>query len=544
MKKWKWSGKATGLALLALTLVIVAGCQALGGVDFNQMLKQSIKVSTMEGKQNIEFKLLLADGALDGADEDETELLKWISQINLQLDDIKISDNGRMSAEGKLILNSKSIGFSLKADEKLVELDLEGAKQPFVIHLDGELLSEFTGTELDSQVSGTPADKEALAETGKQIIDIFSGYAIDNLPNPSSLTVDPGQEQVNGETVSGMRVHAELNGKELWSWAKSYVDALLNDEEGLNTMITGVLDTLAEQTDLLGSQAGESIFGSLPEEDEKTTAVEEASAGILELLTELKDEMDQADPEMLAEILSEETYIKTDLFVDTELDIRKSTVEASIVPHFSNPAAADTQNNEELAGVEDELADSPLKGIWIKMSGETWNVNGTVTPAAPVDSDTAISEMDLGNMEGYQLLRQFDNKSVMYDLLRNSAHITRQTVEFNPDYSDNLAIRTPAGVTIIPLRDTASELGATLTKDAATGKITVYDDATQTTVILKVGSNQAVVNGKTLKWAFPATVIQGVTYVSARDLVKALGGELSWQSWYEDNDMLVINREP
>ncbi|WP_188993311.1 copper amine oxidase N-terminal domain-containing protein [Paenibacillus nasutitermitis] len=543
MKKWKRSGKAIGLTLLALTLMIVAGCQALGGVDFNEMLKQSVKVSSMESKQNIEFKLLLADGALDGEDEELTTLVKWISQINLELDDIKMSEGGNISLNGKLILNGKSIGFSLKANDKLLELNLEGVKKPVVIRLDDELLGGLYADDLYPGNDGTAEDKEAMTKTAKQIVDIVSGYAINNLPNPSKLTVEAGQEPVNGESVAGMRIHAELNGPELWDWAGKYVDALLNDKEGLNAMIAALFDALEEQTDLVGSVAGESIFGTLPKEDEKQAAVEEASESIASFLTEMREGMNESDPQSVNEILNEKTYIKIDLFVDSKLDIRKSTVEASIVPQFDDSAAAAAET-DELTSMGDELSDSPFEGIWIKLSGETWNVNGAVTPEVPVDSPKALHETDLDAMEGYQLLRQLESNSTLYGLLRNDLEINKQSVQFNADYSSNPVIRTPAGVTIIPLRETVEQLGATLTKDAATGKITIYDDATYTTLVLKAGSNQAVVNGKTLKWAFPTTVVQGVTYVSARDLVKALGGELEWQDWYETNDTLVINRQP
>jgi hypothetical protein len=39
-------------------------------------------------------------------------------------------------------------------------------------------------------------------------------------------------------------------------------------------------------------------------------------------------------------------------------------------------------------------------------------------------------------------------------------------------------------------------------------------------------------------------LVQGVTYVPARDLVKALGGKVYWKSFEEDGPVLVIEREP
>jgi hypothetical protein len=507
-------------------LVVVAGCQAVQGVDFNKMLKQSIQVSSFEGKETVEFKLLLADDALEDMPAEEAELMQLFSQIKLQLDSIKLSDSAHMSLAGKLELGDKSIGFSMKMNEELVEIAIEGAKKPIVLHLNEGMFAE-------DQPSAEEAPGQAsAAEAGKQIVDIVSGYAINNLPNPTNLSVAAGAETVNGETVNGMHIKTELNGKEIWKWIGTYVDALINDKEGLKAMLSALLDALESQSGALQSAAGESIFGSLPEADEKADAVQKAADNVIEMLTQFKDEMKQAekdDPESINQVFNEQTYIKADMFIDNKLDIRKSTIEAAVKPESD-------ENGEDFAGM-------PIEGIWIKISGESWNVNGTVTPDAPVQSDNSLDAQELLMMEGYQIVRQFNSDSVIYGLLRNQLHITKQTVMLHPEYGSSRPIKTPAGITLIPLRDTASQLGATLTKDRAAGTINVYDEATNTKIKLKVGSNQVSINGKKVKWAFPTTQVKGVTYVPARDFTKALGGTVSWEDQYGDQ-MLVIVREP
>ena len=93
MKTWRWSKKAVSLLLLAIMLIVVAGCQAMGGVDFNQMLKQAVKVTSFEGNETFEFKLLLKDDALKDIPAEEAELLDLVSNIKLQLNDMKVSDD-------------------------------------------------------------------------------------------------------------------------------------------------------------------------------------------------------------------------------------------------------------------------------------------------------------------------------------------------------------------------------------------------------------------------------------------------------------------
>ena len=555
MKTWRWSKKAVSLLLLAIMLIVMAGCQAMGGVDFNQMLKQAVKVTSFEGNETFEFKLLLKEDALKDIPAEEAELLDLVSNIKLQLNDMKVSDAGQMSMNGKLDLGTKSIGFSLKMNDELAVVELDGAKSPFVLHLkDMEQAASSETNPGDESAAQTPSD-ESIVEAGHQIADTVGGYVIHNLPNPTHLSVDPGQITVGSETVNGMHIQAEMNGKEIWSWSKSFIDALIADKEGLKSMLSGLFDIAQSHSDLAESSGGESIFGSLPEEDEKADSINEATDKFIDMLTDLKEQMTKAekeDPASINLIFNEQTYVKEDMFVDSKLDIRKSTIEAMIKPQFeaaeeaaNNENADDMESDEEEDyGYADMVEESPIEGIWLKMTTEMSNVNGAVTPEAPVEAQNAIDAETLFEMEGYQQLRQFDNDSVVYGLLRNQAHITRQTVTYYSDEDESDIIHTPSGVTLVPLRQTAERFGAVLTRVPKSGTINVYDDATATTVSLKVNNKVAVINGKTVKWAFPTTVVHGVTYVPVRDFAKAFGGTVSWEKLWGGSSMLSITREP
>ncbi|MBO7745186.1 copper amine oxidase N-terminal domain-containing protein [Paenibacillus sp. MWE-103] len=525
MKSWILRKKALGLLLLSLVVLVVAGCQAVGGVDLNAMLKQAVKVTAYEGNESVEFKLLMKDGAADMLAGEEAELLKLVSDVKLTLTDVKTSEKDGMSATGNLALGAKNIGFALKMNDEVAELDLEGAKQPILLPL-----SEG-GPAVPAGASD--ADAATLTEAGKAVIDAVSGYAIDNLPNPSHLSVTPGQETVNGESVTGMSVHADLTGKELWNWLKSYLDALIADKEGLKAMLKGLLEAVQSQEGAIAASPAEELFGSLPEEDN----LDEAADQIYEALTQLKAELAKAETEeadALNSVFNDGTYVKGDVFIDGKLDIRKAVLEAGV--KLTDSAAA--ENEEEDMGMD---AMMPFEGIQLKIASDRWNVNGDVKPLQPSTGKPALNANALMSMQGYEVLRQFEPNSVVYDLLRNQAHISRQTVIMSADYSSSAPIITPSGITIVPLRYTAQSFGATLAKSG--GSLIVKDGATNATIGLKNGSGNAIINGKTVKWSFPTTVVNGVTYVPARDFAKAFGAEIRWENMF-GTKVLIMNREP
>ncbi|SDX68505.1 copper amine oxidase N-terminal domain-containing protein [Paenibacillus sp. CF384] len=544
--------------LLSLLVLVMAGCQALGGVDFNAMLKQSLKVTSYEGSQSVEFKLLLKDNALADATDEEKAVLDLISSVKLELDHVMVAQAGAMSVKGKLSLGEKSIAFNAQMDDKLTVIDLEGAKRPIVLHM-----ASLIGSEEEGGSGGLNDATEAkLTETAKQMMDVAGDYAIHNLPNPKHLSVNVGQEQVAGETVSGMKIHAELTGIELWDWAQSYVDALLSDKDGLKDMLTQLLDLVQSQSEALQSTGAESIFGSLPEEEIDGESIEEATDSVVEMLTELKDgiaETELNSQEELNQIFTKDTYVKGDLFIDSKLDIRKSVIEASIKPDL---AALDALADKEAAAAdqaavavvgEEEFDDvhigigelegsSPIEGIWLKVTSDRWNVNGSVTPDQPTAPRLAIDGEQLMGMEGYEVLRTLEPDSVLYSLLRDQAHISKQAITMYAAYSATPPIITPDGITLIPLRRTVNGFHATIRKEA--GTLVVYDDATGSRLGMRTGSNNVKLNGKTVNWSFPPTVINGVTYVPARDFVKAFGGTLQWNTDDYEDDYLVISREP
>lgn len=506
--------KALLLAALAVVMVIVAGCQAVGGVDLNQMLKQSLKINSYEGTELVEIKLVPSES--ENVLEEDAEIARMLASTKLQLTSVKMKDGEHGSVKGSLEFNGKRIGFEASIDEKQAVIALEGAKQPFVLNLE--------------ELTGASAETESVTAAAEKLVDSVSGFVIDHLPNPSSISAEPASVTVNGETVNAMHVVAEIDGEQLYGWINSFLDALLADKDGLTAVTTELVKLIEEQAGALEELGGaEELFGTTIEEASEQD-IEEAVAELIDGLEEAKDGLAEAkteDEEAFNAIFNKNNKAKFGLYVDTKLDIRKSEFEASI--DFGETAAEE--------GV-------PFTGISIKAVSERSKVNETVVPDTVQAGDDAIAFEEMAELQGYEALELFDKESDLYALLRNDLHITRQEVYLMPEYDEYGPIVTASGITLIPLRDTARQLGATIKSDAKGKKIELKDGATGTKLTFAVGSSWASVNGKNVKWSYPTTVINGATYVPARDFVKALQGTLYWETESDEYSYLVITREP
>lgn len=522
--------------LLVFTLVFVAGCQSISNLDFHTVLKNSLKVTSSESKQSVELNLLLDEAAYEGFSEEELTLMNLVSNLKLQLDNVKMEDSSHVSFDGSLILgDAASIKFSLKMSDTLAIMELEGAKQPYVLNLTSEGLLGFTdlmGMPAEAVTPEMPAqDEEAMTALGHEMIDTIGMYVIHNLPNPDRIQVKQVNETINGSATSLSHVHIDLDGPEIWAWVKKYVDALIADRAGLDKMVAAVFEILKNNPN-----AGEAFGMIIPFEEGGLDApgsealVKEMTDGIAQLLTELQAELkllEEEEQEMLDGIFNKDLTVTADVYVDNKLDFRKQAYKLSYVP------------SKELL----EYGVMPFKGMTIKVESESWNVNGEVKAEAPVASKKDIPVQKLFGLQGYQILKQFDEKSTIYDLLKNKLHIGKQNITWYSHQYHNPAIVTAGNITIIPLRDTVEQLGGVLTYDKKTKNLKVFDEATNTTIILKSGSDTAVINGKKVKWSFPVTIIDGVTYVPARNFASALKAKIGWSEISDDMKIFTFDRE-
>lgn len=524
-----WSKRTWTALCLSAILVIVAGCQAVGGLDLNAVLKQTMKVTSMEGKQQIEVQLLFREAALEQMDEDEAAMAELLSQMKLEFSDMRMQDSDNLSVKGKLSMGDKSMTFDLVSAGDRARLQLEGSKRAFYFDLAELDLSE--SGELEELDEETQA---SLMERGTKLLDYIGNYTIDNLPNPTKLSVAPAQTEVNGETLQTMRVQAEIGGDEVLPLIHSYLDALIADKEGLTELVTAIMTLFADDAEVWEAAGLATPFAEeLDTEQSQEELIQEAVADVLGFLGELQTELrttQEEEPESIEQLLGPESTFKTELYVDSKLDIRKTSTELVFKPSF--PA-------------EDEWGtDFPFEGIVIRTTGEQWNVNGDVKPEPLKTARNDLSLETLFEMPSYELVKLFEEGSLMNDLMRQMG-MAVQTVELYPGYDENPPILTPEGLTLIPLRDTSDLLGARVAYLEDTGTYDVFDPATGAYLKFRKGSTRVTVNGEDQTWSFPATVIGGTLYVPARQYMTALGGTVYWDqfSFAEDEKYLVLERE-
>ncbi|MUT68526.1 copper amine oxidase N-terminal domain-containing protein [Paenibacillus sp. NEAU-GSW1] len=521
-----------GLALLlSLVLVIAAGCQAVGGVDLNSVLKNVLKVSSMEGKQTLEVKLQLNKHAADEMEAEELELLQLFSNFKVQLDEVKVQDETHASYKGKIIFgkNATVIGFGLKLSDEAAVIDIDGAKAPIYLDMTQEGLTDIIGIETEG---ATEEEQASLTELGHKLIDGAGNYIINNLPNPDKLTVEKVELPINGQQTALFHVATELDGPAIWEWIKSYIDALIADKEGLKQFVATMVTLLAEHEGVW--ESADAIVNPIEELNldlqgqSKEDIINETVKDIMETLTLTKHDLEELESEewrTLEDLFNEDTTVKAELYVDSKLDIRKQVLEATIEP--------------------DQSFFFPIDGITIRAVAERWNVNGEVVADEPVVSDDMFYADELSLMPSLEVLRMFDKQSGAYNLLKNKFHMNRQIVELPTDYVVYPAILTPEYITLIPLRDVAELMGAEVTFDKQTKKVKVMDKVTNTTIYVEEGSDTMSVNGKDTTMPFPATAINGAMYVPARSFAAAINAKIHWESYFDDGDLdtFIIERE-
>ena len=102
------------ISALALLVMVLGGCQAIGGVDLNKVLTDNLSVTSYEGSSNIEVELIVNDDV--ELTESEASLVEWFSEFSLQFDEIKVQDLTTMSMKGTLHMQEGSLDFILTLD--------------------------------------------------------------------------------------------------------------------------------------------------------------------------------------------------------------------------------------------------------------------------------------------------------------------------------------------------------------------------------------------------------------------------------------------
>ena len=494
MRNIKW------LAIpLALLLVALTGCQAVGGFDVAKALASSAKTTSSESKQKVTVEVVPAASATLTAEDKAA--IDLINSFSLNIDSAKAQDPQHISVKGSVGLKGDNIPFLMSMDDKGIALQVDGAKQPLYI----------------SQEPAIPgfADTSNM-EAGAQELSVkLAEFVLKHFPNPSVLTVKQTSSQVNGESLNLTNLHAEVRGDELFGLFKPFLASAAKDEQGLKELIGGYYDLLTPFLNTLGGMPEDA--GVTPElaQATKKQAVDELYAelrqGIEELLASYDKEVAGlfADTPELATVFGKETVLKLDLYFDGKLNIRKQAMELNV----ALPASKDL----------------PISAIKVRSDSEIWNVGGTVT-ADHADTRAGVLDVTEAELTPGQILRNFQEVAPLYKLLKEDFQLGYKQVVLDTQ-SEYYGVITKDGTSFVPLRYLSEQFDAEVKWTPGSGQLVVIDDLTGKEIVLKVGSKQATVDGKVVQLGQPAFVhTDGSTYVPLRFLTEALGATVDFDA--------------
>jgi hypothetical protein len=548
MKKRGW--KKIISYTLVIALVALVGCQALGGLDLNKSLVDALLAKTQMSKQSITLDLKLNESNAKWSDEEST-VLKLLSHLKLNLEQVKQESFEKMSVKGNLEVLSRTIPFEAFVSPTLLVLKLEGAKKPLILDLalkagdSQSLLSLGIEKDIIEQFTSKLTNDVNLH---KVILDYF----VNGMPNPEGITLDNVTEAVYGESLSLNHVQAKVDGSQIIPLVKKFVVNLLQDDKGLRELVTQFYDVvqpvLIALFDEMDKKAAETAYedAAIPNPLDQFGASSLFGSSILKGLesvlrdrtmgieffhTEAKQllvvamiglqSVDEVKDSMFEQIFSNKSYVKADLYIDNAGKLRKTKAELKLVPP--------TENNN---GVEE---------IKLTLESEHWNINEPIT--ADVIDTTDSYAMDSISKPG-EMLSILDKNSSLYHLLKDDLQITKKSIVLNMyDAAYTPYTMLPyidQGVTMVPARFISEQLDADVSYDAASQKITVTDSANGNEIILTLQSNKAVWNGKTYTLDGAVRNRDGTTYVPLKFIAKALGAEVVWA---DETKTITIKRE-
>ncbi|WP_240321478.1 copper amine oxidase N-terminal domain-containing protein [Paenibacillus sp. O199] len=480
---------------LVLMMVTLTGCQAVGGVDISKAVVNSTTVKSGESKQSMHIKI---EPTANLVDEDALQMIELINSVSLDIEDAKVKDSNTASVKGTLSMQGKKLPFHLSMDKSEMVIDVDGAQKPLYISLEDDTLPML--------------DTKALEKQIEELSPKLLTFALKHLSNPKNISVTPVQESVNGESLSLSKLHVEISGEELLAMVKPFLTSVAQDEQGLKDLIGDLYDVfypILVTFNTVDIGDGSALPSTISEsrDAEVASLYEMIKGGLDEILANYDKELASLLTETpeLKTVFGTETNLKLDFYLDSALNIRKQNYDFKV----ALPASEDL----------------PIKSVSVYGDSELWNIGGPVTVDA-VDKTAGAIDLMQGDITPGQMLRNFDSNSLVYQLLKDEAGITRKYVMLYPDDETYGAV-TVKNTTFVPLRYLSEELDAEVKWTKGSDKIVVIDDITGDEIVLTVGSKKATVAGKEVTMVEPAYVGKnGKTYVPLRFMAESLGASV------------------
>ncbi|MBT2286883.1 copper amine oxidase N-terminal domain-containing protein [Paenibacillus polymyxa] len=481
---------------LVLLMVVLTGCQAVGGVDVGKAMANGASIKSGESRQSMNINV---EPAKEFATEKDLEMIELINSISLDIDQAKMKDAKTASIKGTLSMEGTKLPFHLSMNESQLVIDLDGAQKPLYMSLD---------TFQDAQALPM-VDTKALEKQLEELSPKLFSFVLKHLSNPKTISVTPVQESVNGEALSLSKLHLEVSGEEMLAMVKPFLTSISKDEQGLKDLIGDLYDVFYPVLEAVNEVEGggdETLNSIVPESKDEAVASLYAiiKVGLDSMLVNYDQELNNLlneTPEFKT-VFGTDTKLKLDFYLDSKLDVRKQNFELKV----ALPASEDL----------------PVNSVTVSGDSEQWNIGGTVA-VDEVDVSGGVMDLMKDDITPGQMLRNFDSNSLAYQLLKDEAGITSKSVVLFPDdeYAGAITVK---NTTFVPLRYVSEELDAEVKWTKGSNQIVVIDDITGDEIVLTVGSKKATVAGKEVTMVESAYVGKdGKTYVPLRFMAESLG---------------------
>lgn len=512
--------------VLVGVFLLLAGCQPVGGVDINKVMTNSANVTSSQSKQTMTIELTRDLAAV--LSPEEQKMLDLFGTVKLNLTEVKMQDVQTVSVKGDFEYKNGLIPFTLTTDNQQFVIQIEGAKKPIVIGNSAALQdTEGLSEELVAQL-------EQLQSKAVEVAPSLVSFFVTHMPNPSKISVDNATETVNGESLALKKIHAEVNGSELPQLVKGFLTGILEDEAGLKEFIGQLYDlyvpiikaAIKEESAQDDPMANE----FMPFLENKTLAVEFVHTFLKENLTTLLASYDESLKDLLAnggkEFLNENQTLKTDIYVDQDMMIRKQSMELSLLLPNS--------------------ATTGIKNVKITSDQELWNINKPVT-ADKIDTSGGVVELsdDTSGLNPSRLVAALDKNSQLYKLLKEDLNITKKEIRMSMnDAAADPALTTKPynneGTVMVPVRFVSEQLDADVKWNAELRQVTITDPLSGNVVVLTIDSKQATVNGIAKTLEKEAVLVEGTTFIPVRFVSESLGADVKWE---QDTQTVIITRD-
>ena len=486
------------LAPLLALLLVLAGCDAVGGADLNKALTADLNARSSES--NLTFSLEALPAA--GATEEDLAIIEGLNSFALTIDSAKLQQDGTASASGVISYNDYEVPMSMYMDATELVFTAEGAARPFVLPL-------WEYGDVTALVGAFDPQK------AEELSALIGQFVVGHLPNPAVIQASSVTESVYGESLSLTKVHAEIKGDELAGLAKQFLKSVSEDTEGFKELLGAFYDYMLPVLEAEGiAEALESGTGmKFPLEDKEgiVTVLHDASKLLIDTLLLMYDSavdsLMNETPEMKT-VLGPDTKLSVDLFLDSQSNIRKQQMLFDIA----------------LPGTPD----FPLSGLKISAESEVWNIGGAVT-ADVLSSANAIDLNDYELTDG-DILNNFDPASDAYRFLKEESGLGSIYIGLWPD-DDYYYPVVVEGTTMVPIRYLAYDFDAELEWKSETGEIVITDSVYGTTLTFKVGSDIMLLDGQSVQMPQAVFIDEyGDGYVSLRAFAEGLGATVTTDS--------------